>query len=118
MVRIASKLVRSGSAVRLIVLNQTRTFTKHLLGYEKCELILSRLSTKEKGSRLDVAANSSGLNHRLRVNPKVKIYAPAETFGVFGSTLPKRLSVLLIPPLLTRSRSMHKQLARSRTEAS
>ena len=62
------------------------------------------LFTKEKGSRLDIAANSSGLNHLLKVNPKVKIYAPAETFGVFGSTLPKGLSVLLIPPLLTRSR--------------
>jgi 7,8-dihydropterin-6-yl-methyl-4-(beta-D-ribofuranosyl)aminobenzene 5'-phosphate synthase len=33
--------------------------------------------------------HTSGLNHLLKVNPKVKIYAPAETFGVFGSTLPK-----------------------------
>jgi 7,8-dihydropterin-6-yl-methyl-4-(beta-D-ribofuranosyl)aminobenzene 5'-phosphate synthase len=33
--------------------------------------------------------HTSGLNHLLKVNPKVKIYAPAELFGVFGSTLPK-----------------------------
>src|SRR5215467_1847085 len=33
--------------------------------------------------------HTSGLNYLLRVNPKVKIYAPAELFGVFGSTLPK-----------------------------
>ena len=33
--------------------------------------------------------HTSGLNHLLQVNPKVKIYVPAETFGVFGSTLPK-----------------------------
>jgi 7,8-dihydropterin-6-yl-methyl-4-(beta-D-ribofuranosyl)aminobenzene 5'-phosphate synthase len=31
----------------------------------------------------------SGLSHLLKVNPKVKVYAPAELFGVFGSTLPK-----------------------------
>jgi 7,8-dihydropterin-6-yl-methyl-4-(beta-D-ribofuranosyl)aminobenzene 5'-phosphate synthase len=33
--------------------------------------------------------HTSGLNHLLKVNPKVKVYAPAEMFGVFGSTLPK-----------------------------
>jgi 7,8-dihydropterin-6-yl-methyl-4-(beta-D-ribofuranosyl)aminobenzene 5'-phosphate synthase len=33
--------------------------------------------------------HTSGLRHLLKVNPKVKIYAPAEPFGVFGSTLPK-----------------------------
>ena len=33
--------------------------------------------------------HTSGLNHLLKVNPKVKIYVPAELFGVFGSTLPK-----------------------------
>src|SRR5215813_10045531 len=33
--------------------------------------------------------HTSGLNYLLRVNPKVTIYAPAELFGVFGSTLPK-----------------------------
>lgn len=33
--------------------------------------------------------HTSGLNHLLKLNPKVKIYAPAEQFGVFGSTLPK-----------------------------
>ena len=33
--------------------------------------------------------HTSGLNHLLKVNPKVKIYAPADLFGVFGSTLPK-----------------------------
>jgi 7,8-dihydropterin-6-yl-methyl-4-(beta-D-ribofuranosyl)aminobenzene 5'-phosphate synthase len=33
--------------------------------------------------------HTSGLNYLLKVNPKVKIYAPAESFGVFGSTLPK-----------------------------
>jgi 7,8-dihydropterin-6-yl-methyl-4-(beta-D-ribofuranosyl)aminobenzene 5'-phosphate synthase len=32
--------------------------------------------------------HTSGLSHLLKVNPKVKIYAPAELFGVFGSTLP------------------------------
>ena len=32
---------------------------------------------------------TSGLNHLLKVNPKVKIYVPAELFGAFGSTLPK-----------------------------
>ena len=30
----------------------------------------------------------SGLNHLLKVNPAVKIYAPQENFGVFGATLP------------------------------
>jgi len=30
----------------------------------------------------------AGLNHVLSVNPKVKIYAPREGFGVFGSSLP------------------------------
>ena len=33
--------------------------------------------------------HTSGLNYLLKVNPKVKIYAPAESFGVFGSTFPK-----------------------------
>jgi 7,8-dihydropterin-6-yl-methyl-4-(beta-D-ribofuranosyl)aminobenzene 5'-phosphate synthase len=32
--------------------------------------------------------HTSGLNHLLKVNPAVKIYAPQENFGVFGSTLP------------------------------
>jgi 7,8-dihydropterin-6-yl-methyl-4-(beta-D-ribofuranosyl)aminobenzene 5'-phosphate synthase len=30
----------------------------------------------------------AGLNYLLRVNPHVKVYAPKENFGVFGSTLP------------------------------
>ena len=30
----------------------------------------------------------AGLNHVLSVNPTVKIYAPKEGFGVFGSSLP------------------------------
>jgi 7,8-dihydropterin-6-yl-methyl-4-(beta-D-ribofuranosyl)aminobenzene 5'-phosphate synthase len=33
--------------------------------------------------------HTSGLSHLLKVNPKVKVYAPAELFGVFGSMLPK-----------------------------
>jgi hypothetical protein len=33
--------------------------------------------------------HTSGLSHLLKVNPKVKIYVPAELFGVFGSALPK-----------------------------
>ena len=33
--------------------------------------------------------HTSGLSYLLKVNPKVKIYAPAELFGVFGSVLPK-----------------------------
>ena len=32
--------------------------------------------------------HTSGLNHLLKVNPTVKIYAPQENFGVFGATLP------------------------------
>src|SRR5262249_31030735 len=32
--------------------------------------------------------HTSGLNHLLKVNPGVKIYAPQENFGVFGATLP------------------------------
>jgi len=35
--------------------------------------------------------HTSGLNYLLQVNPRVKIYAPAELFGVFGSTLHKGL---------------------------
>src|SRR5437879_3296249 len=31
--------------------------------------------------------HTSGLNHLLKVNPGVKIYAPQENFGVFGATL-------------------------------
>jgi 7,8-dihydropterin-6-yl-methyl-4-(beta-D-ribofuranosyl)aminobenzene 5'-phosphate synthase len=30
----------------------------------------------------------AGLNYLLRVNPRVKIYAPRENFGIFGSALP------------------------------
>ena len=30
----------------------------------------------------------SGLSHVLAVNPKVKIYAPKESFGIYGSSLP------------------------------
>ena len=32
--------------------------------------------------------HTSGLNHLLKVNPAVKIYAPQESFGVFGAALP------------------------------
>ena len=32
--------------------------------------------------------HTSGLNHLLRVNPDVTIYAPQENFGVFGAALP------------------------------
>lgn len=32
--------------------------------------------------------HTSGLNHLLKVNPKVPIYAPKENFGVFGAALP------------------------------
>src|SRR5262245_10586362 len=32
--------------------------------------------------------HTSGLNHLLKINPTVKIYAPQESFGVFGATLP------------------------------
>jgi 7,8-dihydropterin-6-yl-methyl-4-(beta-D-ribofuranosyl)aminobenzene 5'-phosphate synthase len=32
--------------------------------------------------------HTSGLNHLLKVNPAVKIYAPQENFGVFGGALP------------------------------
>jgi 7,8-dihydropterin-6-yl-methyl-4-(beta-D-ribofuranosyl)aminobenzene 5'-phosphate synthase len=32
--------------------------------------------------------HTSGLNHLLKVNPQVKIYAPQENFGVFGGALP------------------------------
>ena len=32
--------------------------------------------------------HTSGLNHLLKVNPTVKIYAPQENFGVFGAALP------------------------------
>jgi len=33
--------------------------------------------------------HTSGLSYLLKVNPKVKIYVPAEMFGPFGSNLPK-----------------------------
>ena len=33
--------------------------------------------------------HTSGLNHLLRVNPRVKIYAPREAYGVFGGSLPE-----------------------------
>jgi len=32
--------------------------------------------------------HTAGLNYLLRVNPKVRIYAPKEGFGVFGAALP------------------------------
>jgi 7,8-dihydropterin-6-yl-methyl-4-(beta-D-ribofuranosyl)aminobenzene 5'-phosphate synthase len=32
--------------------------------------------------------HTSGLSHLLKVNPRVKIYAPQENFGVFGAALP------------------------------
>lgn len=34
--------------------------------------------------------HTAGLAHLLSVNPKVKIYAPKEVFGVFGSSLPSK----------------------------
>jgi 7,8-dihydropterin-6-yl-methyl-4-(beta-D-ribofuranosyl)aminobenzene 5'-phosphate synthase len=34
--------------------------------------------------------HTAGLTHLLRVNPDVKIYAPKEPFGVFGSALPSK----------------------------
>jgi 7,8-dihydropterin-6-yl-methyl-4-(beta-D-ribofuranosyl)aminobenzene 5'-phosphate synthase len=34
--------------------------------------------------------HTAGLTHLLSVNPKVKIYAPKDAFGVFGSTLPSK----------------------------
>jgi 7,8-dihydropterin-6-yl-methyl-4-(beta-D-ribofuranosyl)aminobenzene 5'-phosphate synthase len=46
-------------------------------------------------SRLDFAVLShrhsdhmGGMDYLLRVNPKVKIYAPKENFGIYGSSLP------------------------------
>src|SRR4029079_16295519 len=55
-------------------------------------------NAKAKGvdlSRLDFAVLShrhgehmGGMDYLLRVNPKVKIYAPKEGFGVYGSLLP------------------------------
>jgi len=32
--------------------------------------------------------HTAGLNYILRVNPKIRIYAPKESFGVFGAALP------------------------------
>src|SRR5262249_22111594 len=32
--------------------------------------------------------HTRGLNHLLKINPEVKIYAPQENFGVFGAALP------------------------------
>jgi 7,8-dihydropterin-6-yl-methyl-4-(beta-D-ribofuranosyl)aminobenzene 5'-phosphate synthase len=32
--------------------------------------------------------HTAGINYLLRVNPRVKIYAPREAFGVFGAALP------------------------------
>jgi len=59
--------------------------------------ILAR-NAKAKGvdlSRLDFVVLShrhsdhlGGLSYLLRVNPKIRIYAPKENFGVFGSDLP------------------------------
>ena len=34
--------------------------------------------------------HTAGLTHLLRVNPKVKIFAPKDAFGVFGSSLPSK----------------------------
>jgi 7,8-dihydropterin-6-yl-methyl-4-(beta-D-ribofuranosyl)aminobenzene 5'-phosphate synthase len=34
--------------------------------------------------------HTAGLNHLLSVNPGVRIYAPKEAFGAFGSSLPSR----------------------------
>jgi 7,8-dihydropterin-6-yl-methyl-4-(beta-D-ribofuranosyl)aminobenzene 5'-phosphate synthase len=34
--------------------------------------------------------HTAGLTHLLSVNPKVKIYAPKDAFGVFGSSLPSK----------------------------
>jgi 7,8-dihydropterin-6-yl-methyl-4-(beta-D-ribofuranosyl)aminobenzene 5'-phosphate synthase len=55
-------------------------------------------NVKAKGidlTKLDFAVMShrhgdhtSGLNHLLKVNPAIQIYAPQENFGVFGAALP------------------------------
>src|SRR5688572_5525681 len=34
--------------------------------------------------------HTAGLTHLLKVNPNVKIYAPKDAFGVFGSVLPSK----------------------------
>jgi 7,8-dihydropterin-6-yl-methyl-4-(beta-D-ribofuranosyl)aminobenzene 5'-phosphate synthase len=34
--------------------------------------------------------HTAGLNHLLRMNPEVKIYAPREAFGPFGSSIPSK----------------------------
>ncbi|MBA3259981.1 MAG: MBL fold metallo-hydrolase [Gemmatimonadales bacterium] len=48
-------------------------------------------------TRLDFAVishrhldHTAGLTHLIKVNPAVKIYAPKEPFGVFGSSLPSK----------------------------
>ena len=39
--------------------------------------------------------HTSGLNHLLKVNPKLAVYTPEETYGVFGSSLLDRKSTRL-----------------------
>jgi len=44
--------------------------------------------------------HTSGLRHLLQVNPKIRVYAPSELFGAFGSVLPKGFykSIDSLPP--------------------
>ena len=51
----------------------------------------------------------AGLNYVLSVNPKVKIYAPKEGFGVYGSSLPSSFyrKDTSLPP----ARALHGRLA-------
>lgn len=63
--------------------NSAHTFAENTaaMGIDLRELDLAVISHRH-------GDHTSGLNHLLQINPKLKIYAPEETYGVFGSTLP------------------------------
>lgn len=63
--------------------NNARTFAQNvaMLGLDLLALDYAVVSHRH-------GDHTSGINHLLEVNPRLKIYTPEETYGVFGSSLP------------------------------
>jgi len=63
--------------------NSARTFAKNIeaLGVDLRQLDFAAISHRH-------GDHTSGLNHLFEVNPRVTVYTPDETYGVFGSSLP------------------------------
>src|SRR6266508_2170202 len=63
--------------------NSAQTFAQNteVLGVDLRHLDFAAISHRH-------GDHTSGLNHLFRVNPRVTVYTPDETYGVFGSSVP------------------------------